>query len=579
MQGDNKIANIKGKDLTVLRPVHSAWRKRQWLGLSLLVLFFLAIIPGCTKRYAYWNSPKPALTPPATSDDISHPKHASFEIKDNRGNQNVLVMLALSGGGSRAAYFSAEVMTKLQQDSDLDILKEVDVISSVSGGSLPAAYYAITADPEFIIPIPRCSLNCDVFTEPSKIACQKVGKKQQLVIGKLSPQEINMTQDTLHRALSGCSEKELSYINRLFQLSQINVSSNRIWMSKEQWNEQINKGGVNLDLRLRRDHVADLMSRDYIGRWIKNLFWPVNIGRYWFTAYDRSDIMAQTFEDNLFDTKNLGWALTFADLNPERPYLILNATDGTEAYETRDMHFGSVFTFTQEDFTKQLNSDIYQFDVARGVMASAAFPAVFNYATLKDFTNKDNERYHHVFDGGNADNLGLRSLSRVIEESDGKRYKHIIVILVDAFIEPSGKDSQDPDPRSTFSYIVDTNFMDGFDALLKGNRERGIETFLGNHKDLGNKLTFWHLTFTKIDETIEDIKPLTDDSRTYGSLRAGLNRISTDFRISDEGKARIEKAVKKLFEKDDACLKRIKTILSSDNPDNLSLSQGPEICK
>jgi len=240
MQGDNKIANIKGKDLTVLQLVHSVWRKRQWLGLSLLVLFFLAIIPGCTKRYAYWNSP---ISP--TSDDISRPKHASFNIKDNRGNQDVLVMLALSGGGSRAAYFSAEVMTKLQQDGDLDILKEVDVISSVSGGSLPAAYYAITADPEFIIPIPRCSLNCDVFTEPSKIACQKVGKKQQLVIGKLSPQEINMTQDTLHRALSGCSEKELSYIDRLFQLSQINVSSNRIWMSKEQWNEQINGSSPN----------------------------------------------------------------------------------------------------------------------------------------------------------------------------------------------------------------------------------------------------------------------------------------------------------------------------------------------
>jgi len=30
---------------------------------------------------------------------------------------------------------------------DIDLLKEIDLISSVSGGSLPAAYYCISMDP------------------------------------------------------------------------------------------------------------------------------------------------------------------------------------------------------------------------------------------------------------------------------------------------------------------------------------------------------------------------------------------------------------------------------------------------
>jgi predicted acylesterase/phospholipase RssA len=572
--------------------------------LKLLLLCVFMIIPGCTQHYAYWNSPKSAGTSltsvvaPFYPGIISTTRHASFQIADDRGNQDVLLMLALSGGGSRAAYFSARVMTTLQHDSDLDILKEVDVISSVSGGSLAGAYYAVTQDPEFVIPVPRCRLDCGVFDWQSKIDCQKTGKKQQLVIGKLTAEEMEEAQKSLRKAIKGCSAKEWSYIDRLFNLSQAKVTSNRIWISREQWLGWTEKRLQNLNLGFNRAHVEDLMSRNYINRWLQSWFWPTNIVRYWFTAYDRSDIMTQTFEDNLFDTKNLGFALKFGDLNPERPYLIINATDGTEAYKTKkqglkarsqNMHFGSVFTFTDEDFTEHLSSDIYQFDVARGVMASAAFPAVFSYVTLKDFTDENDVRYHHVFDGGNADNLGLQSLSRVIR-SNPDRYKHIIVILVDAFIEPVGKSSKNPEPRSTFSHYLDMNFMDSFDALLKSNRQIGINEFLKENIDLKDKMTFWHITFDKIDENVIDIKPPSNDENKpetktlreefnfitplsdnenkpeIRTLREGLNRIETTLRIFDDDRARIDEAVRIIFNKDGPCLERIKKILLNENP-------------
>src|SRR5204863_4300210 len=48
------------------------------------------------------------------------------------------VGIAISGGGSRSANYSAAVMFELQR---LGLLEKVDAISSVSGGSLTAAYY------------------------------------------------------------------------------------------------------------------------------------------------------------------------------------------------------------------------------------------------------------------------------------------------------------------------------------------------------------------------------------------------------------------------------------------------------
>jgi predicted acylesterase/phospholipase RssA len=58
-----------------------------------------------------------------------------LESKDDR-----FVALAISGGGSRAANFGAAVMLELRQRG---LLEQVDVISGVSGGTLPAVYYGL----------------------------------------------------------------------------------------------------------------------------------------------------------------------------------------------------------------------------------------------------------------------------------------------------------------------------------------------------------------------------------------------------------------------------------------------------
>jgi predicted acylesterase/phospholipase RssA len=69
-----------------------------------------------------------------------------------KNSDSLLVVLTFSGGGTRAASFAFGVLEKLR-DTDIvwegqhrRLLDEVDVISSVSGGSLPAAYYGLFGD-------------------------------------------------------------------------------------------------------------------------------------------------------------------------------------------------------------------------------------------------------------------------------------------------------------------------------------------------------------------------------------------------------------------------------------------------
>ena len=72
-----------------------------------------------------------------------------------RQTGNTIVLLAFSGGGTRAASLSYGVMqelrdTYIQRDGELvRLLDEVDSISSVSGGSFTSAYYGIYRDKIF----------------------------------------------------------------------------------------------------------------------------------------------------------------------------------------------------------------------------------------------------------------------------------------------------------------------------------------------------------------------------------------------------------------------------------------------
>jgi len=506
-------------------------------------------ISACTFVGSFTNNPLPANPP-----NPGPPMRATLAVTPDRGNGQVLVLLALSGGGSRAAYFSSAVMLKLQAlFPERDLLAEVDAISSVSGGSLPAAYYAVSRDPR-----------------------DEAGS----------------------------------------------VASNRVWDDET---------------------VKELMKRNYITRSVGNWFWPANIVQYWFTAFDRSDLMAQTFADNLFDVgglrKDFGRDLTFADLNPRRPYLLINATNATGPGTLGDTdadrrRFGAVFTFTREDFRDTIGSNIADYSIARAVMASAAFPLVFPSMTLRDYRaypdgnpcyGHDDEktrcdRYLHVFDGGNSDNLGLTTVKRVLLQAalDGRleNVKRIVVISIDAFTRPVGTPRNMPDSRDgLFSYVLDANAVSAVDALLQANRTKVLAQFrerkfewdksecdsdlpsfpealcgrLRKAKpsehgfdgsrvlDLHDKLVFYHIGFEDVGKDVRftEIDAETRERREVG-LRDRLDAISTSLSLSDEDADALDEAVRRIVHKDNPCLRRIRDI--TIDPDGVGAQQAQAVC-
>jgi predicted acylesterase/phospholipase RssA len=82
-------------------------------------------------------------------------------------SDEVFIILACSGGGTRAAAFAYGALEQLRtnqiavEGATKRVLDEVDVISSVSGGSFPAAYYALYGERLFV-DFPDRFLNKDI---------------------------------------------------------------------------------------------------------------------------------------------------------------------------------------------------------------------------------------------------------------------------------------------------------------------------------------------------------------------------------------------------------------------------------
>ncbi|MCM8595258.1 patatin-like phospholipase family protein [Accumulibacter sp.] len=110
---------------------------------TLIVLFLLLFLGGCASR---------PVNPPITEAD---PKAGyRFQVRQAHAKEKEnLVVLAFSGGGTRAAAFSYGVLEFLrrtevvgQQGQTVRLLDAVDVITGVSGGSFTALAYGLYGD-------------------------------------------------------------------------------------------------------------------------------------------------------------------------------------------------------------------------------------------------------------------------------------------------------------------------------------------------------------------------------------------------------------------------------------------------
>lgn len=118
-----------------------------------LALVLLTGLTACSA--APTNQPLTQLVPASEDDWISSGGYRQRDLAGNGSSDQVLVLMASSGGGKRSAAFSYGVLRGLRdfhvtiEGHDRRLLDELDTIAAVSGGSFPAAYYGVYRDKLF----------------------------------------------------------------------------------------------------------------------------------------------------------------------------------------------------------------------------------------------------------------------------------------------------------------------------------------------------------------------------------------------------------------------------------------------
>lgn len=332
----------------------------------LLVLGLITLLGGCATR---------PINPPITQAEPSagyryEARHA--RAKDTA--RETMVILAFSGGGTRAAAFSYGVLEFLERTRivgpkgrTIRLLDEVDIITGVSGGSFTALAYGL-------------------------------------------------------------------YGEKLFD-----------------------------------EYEARFLKRDVQGEIVSRVLNPLNWGKLSSTAWGRSELAAEFYDEILFN------GATFGDLNRGHgPMILASATD---------LSTGSRFVFNQNIFDI-ICSDLDAVPLSRAASASSAVPVVLSAVTLNNYGGTCNMKippwaapfidaadpprpaarairtlkslqsyqdsvdrpYLHLVDGGVADNLGMRAVLDTFEilealsESNVRTpfdyVTRIIVFLVNSLSEP-----------------------------------------------------------------------------------------------------------------------------------------------
>ncbi len=114
------------------------WRRHvRSLPASGLLVVTLTVMLGCEILPGHW---RPGWNKPAAPTEVEVQTAGSWTVGPLETADQRFVGLTISGGGSRAANFGAAVMLELDRRG---LLSQIDVISAVSGGTLPATYYPL----------------------------------------------------------------------------------------------------------------------------------------------------------------------------------------------------------------------------------------------------------------------------------------------------------------------------------------------------------------------------------------------------------------------------------------------------
>lgn len=336
-----------------------------------LLLCALAMAAGCSSdignRRAQapppadpvrWRAAADCMATESVRPDDSREALARRCLAARPERERDFVAVALSGGGTKAAVFSAETMFYLEA---LGLMRRASVLSSVSGGSFAAALYALSCDPDGV----------DAEGRP---ACLREGGVRGLRRPVWRHGEVMRTVGQGYRPLVA------------EQVGRFLVPAAR---------GTIDAGGF-----------ARFIDRRFLGT-----------------------------------SSGGGARFLFADLNPRRPHLVLNATIlspnrgglGSSSASVpacnldptrprgwlRRRNPDEFFHFAYTDvYFGLLGSDLGGFPVSGAVAASAAFPVLIDQATLVDHCRDEADKDRHLLlmDGGANDNQGMVEIYHMLAE-------------------------------------------------------------------------------------------------------------------------------------------------------------------
>lgn len=305
--------------------------------------------------------------------------------------------------------------------------------------------------------------------------------------------------------------------------------------------------------RIFEDFEHRFLRRDIDARLALSLFRPLELLRFAFTPYSRSDMAIDLYDREIFE------GATFADLAAAGgPLLSINATD---------IDIGGVFSFGKEDFDL-LCADLSTMRVAQAVTASSAVPGIFPPLLLENFSGtcglrepqwieqglehpRRSRRRHHeavdkatyldrnerpyipLVDGGVADNIGARRIiSEVVEAGDAARLvsssdyeipSSILYVVVNAQV--GGKKEKRQSPRRPS--------VAGILSLVSGASiyRYNFETI----ELLRERVGVWEDELASAGRPLEAaVVEVAFDSLADPDERAFFNQVETSFDLDDE---------------------------------------------
>ncbi len=328
--------------------------------LRALIVFVAILTSGCV------TSPVYRVAPTTQQPGCVRPTHAP--------DQDVLVGLSVSGGGSRAALFAAgglEALGRLQAGPDhRSVLEQVSYISSVSGGSMASAYYVLK----------KPSHATRVLTEDGEIS----EEYQRFFAG-------------FKDAMAKDYEGPLLW-RQIFRLRWFNPS----WTARslaEVLNEEY-LSDANFSALARREAQGD---SPYL---LVNTTLYNDARRFVVTTLD-PDELRYDFVGELERSPGK------VELNEEVQRLLHARWETLQSRTPRDLHL-----------------DVCSMKVASAVAASMSFPPVIGPIT---FRVGDEDPYWHAGDGGLSDNSGAESLLMVaLKNLQAGKARRVLIISLDS---------------------------------------------------------------------------------------------------------------------------------------------------